>query len=53
MGFDQTMYNVTENTTSVYVCLSVLNGSLAPDQVTTVMLESTDGTATGNLMYDG
>ena len=53
MGFDQTTYKVTEDATSVYVCLSILDGILASDKVATVMLESIDGTATGNHMYSG
>ena len=53
VGFDQDMYKVTESTTSVPVCLSILDGILASDKVATVMLESIDGTATGNLKNSG
>ena len=47
VGFDQTMYNISESTLVVPVCLRIVDGSLAASEDVTVMLESINGKATG------
>ena len=50
IGFDQVMYNVSESITVIQVCVSILDGSLADNRNVTVILQSLDGTATGDLI---
>ena len=50
IGFEHTVYNVSEAAPSVQVCISVLNGILTAGKSVECMIESTDDTAEGNLI---
>ena len=51
VGFDAMEYSFSESASHARACLHILDGALASDKNITVMLQSFDGTATGNHTY--
>lgn len=49
-GFDQTTYSVREDAGNVSISVSVINGSISGDEILTLSVAATGGTATGGII---